>query len=140
MRIPEISALGCSPEVTYRYRVRYSISSIDKLLPYGTYLTHLEINGKLLFSVADQGCLSWIPDPNFSIPDPGKKDSGSRIRTKEFKYSKPKKLFLSSRKMIWDVHPGSGFFSIPGPDPGSRGQKSTGSRILTHNTASITYY
>jgi hypothetical protein len=35
-------------------------------------------------------CLqSWIPDPNFSISVPGssmKKNSGSRIRIKEFKY------------------------------------------------------
>jgi hypothetical protein len=32
--------------------------------------------------------------------------------------------------MIWDVHPGSDFFSYPG----SRGKKSTGSRIRILNT------
>ncbi len=31
--------------------------------------------------------------------------------------------------------PGSGFLSIPDPDPRSRGQKRTGSRIRIHNTA-----
>jgi hypothetical protein len=36
--------------------------------------------------------------------------------------------------MIWVVHPGSG--SLPIPDPGSRGQKGTGSRIRICNTAS----
>jgi hypothetical protein len=34
--------------------------------------------------------------------------------------------------MIWDNHPGSGFFPIP--CPGFRGQKSTGSRIQIRNT------
>ncbi len=39
-------------------------------------------------SVADPGRLSQILDPNFSISDPGQKDSGSRIRIRilEFKY------------------------------------------------------
>ncbi len=32
--------------------------------------------------------------------------------------------------MIRDVYPGSGFFPIPDPDPGSRGQKSTNNWIL----------
>jgi hypothetical protein len=60
---------------------------------------------------------------------------GSRIRTKEFKYFiyfNPKKWFLSSRKYdpgcssrIPD--PDADFPPIP--DPGSRGQKGTGSRI-----------
>jgi hypothetical protein len=34
--------------------------------------------------------------------------------------------------MIWDVHPGSGFFYIP--DPGYRGQKGTRSRIRIRKT------
>ncbi len=42
-------------------------------------------------SVADPGCLSWIPDPKVFNP-------GSRICNKEFKYFNPKNLFLSSRK------------------------------------------
>ncbi len=49
-------------------------------------------------SVADPGCLFLIPDPIFFIPDPGSKRYRIRIRIKEFKYFKPKKLFLSSRK------------------------------------------
>ncbi len=40
----------------------------------------------------------FIPDPNFSIPDPGSENFGSRIRIKESNYFKPKKLCLSSRK------------------------------------------
>ncbi len=84
---------------------------------------------------------SRIPDPTFfhpgsrirtvSIPDPG-----SRI-LKEFKYFNPKKAkkwFLSSKKYdpgcssrIPD--PWSGCWLSPIPDPGSRGQKSTQSRI-----------
>ncbi len=51
-------------------------------------------------SAADPGCLSRIPDPIFSIPDPNSFHPGSRIRIKEFKYRyfTPKKLFLSTRK------------------------------------------
>ncbi len=59
---------------------------------------------------------SRIPDPNCSHP-------GSRIRIKEFKYFKPKKWFLSSRKYdpgcssrIPDPDPDF----LPIPDPGSR--------------------
>jgi hypothetical protein len=70
---------------------------------------------------------SRIPDPNFSIPDPG-----SRIRIKEFQSFNPKKWFLSSRKYdpgcssrIPDPDP----YFLPIPDPGSRGQKGTGSLI-----------
>ncbi len=77
----------------------------------------------------------FIPDPGSEfilswVPDPGKKEYGSRIRIKEFKYRilNPKKSFKALRKIIWDVHPGSWiqiriFFSIP--DPESRGQKTT---------------
>ncbi len=54
-----------------------------------------------LGSVADPGCLSHIPDPNF-FP------SRNQVQ-KEFKYFLPKKLFLklSSQIRITDVHPGS---------------------------------
>ncbi len=62
-------------------------------------------------------CLSRIPDPNFSIPDPG-----SRIRIEEFKYFHPKKWFLSSRKYdpgcsSWILDPDPYF--LPISDPGS---------------------
>jgi hypothetical protein len=83
----------------------------------------------------------FIPDPESEVFHPGfqiKKapDSRFRIRNKEF-YSKNCSLALGN--VIGDVHPGSriwipdmDFFSIL--DPGSRGQKSTGSRIRIHNS------
>ncbi len=55
--------------------------------------------------------------------------SGFRIRIKEFAYFKPTKLFLSSRKH----DPGCSsriLIFLPIPDPGSRGQKGTGSATL----------
>jgi hypothetical protein len=67
-------------------------------------------------SVADLECLSRIPDPNFSIPDPGskrfriqgKKDPGSGCASKNLSIFNPAVSKLS--KMIWHVNPGSGFF------------------------------
>jgi hypothetical protein len=67
----------------------------------------------------------------FSIPEEGQKDSGSRIRIriKEFKYFKPKTLFLGSRK----CDPGcSSRIQISDLDflpSGSRSQKGIVSRI-----------
>jgi hypothetical protein len=66
-------------------------------------------------SVADPGCLFQIPDPNFSLPDPGSKKSQS---------SRKYDLGCSSR---------SGFFSLPV----SRGQKSTGSGSATLHTEPV---
>jgi hypothetical protein len=63
----------------------------------------------------------FIPDPNYFHP--GSEFFPSRIRIKEYKYFSPKKWFLSSLK--YD------------PDPGSLGQKGTGSRI--RNTDSLVY-
>jgi hypothetical protein len=40
----------------------------------------------------------FIPDPNFSIPDPNCFHPRSRIRIKKFKYFNPKILFPRSRK------------------------------------------
>ncbi len=70
-------------------------------------------------SIAHPGGLYRIPDPNFPIPDLGSKRSRIRIRIKEFKHFLLKKTL---GKMIWNVHPGSGFF-LPIPDPGYWGQK-----------------
>ncbi len=75
--------------------------------------------------------------PTVSIPDPG-----SRIRIKEFKCynpKKPKKWFISSRKndpgcLSRIPDPDADF--LPIPDPGSRGQKGTGSQIRIRNTES----
>jgi hypothetical protein len=44
--------------------------------------------------VADPGCLTWIPDPNFFHP-------GTRIHIKEFRY-------LNLKKYDPGVHPGLG--------------------------------
>jgi hypothetical protein len=62
---------------------------------------------KIFVTLKVQCCESgmFIPDPNFSIPDPGsKKDSGSRIRIliKEFKYFQPQNPLLSSRMFTPD--------------------------------------
>ncbi len=90
------------------------------------------------YSVADPGCLSRIPDPTFfhpgsririvSIPDPGSASKNLSILTPK----KPKKWFRSSRKYDPDCSsripdPDADF--LPIPDPGSKGQKGTGSRI-----------
>jgi hypothetical protein len=100
----------------------------------------------------------FILDPGsrirlFSIPDPGSRirtvsipDPGSRI-VKEFKYfnpKKPKKWFLSSKKIWYGLfHPGSRIpmltFSHPGsriPDPGVKKHPipDPGSRIRIRNT------
>jgi hypothetical protein len=39
---------------------------------------------------------------------------------------------------IWSLDPGSEIRKKPIPDPGSRGQKGTGSRIRIRNTAEVT--
>jgi hypothetical protein len=54
-----------------------------------------------------------IPDPNYSILDPGSRSRGSR-----------------SRIPVPDPDP----YFLPIPDPGSRGQKGTGYRIRIRNT------
>jgi hypothetical protein len=46
----------------------------------------------------------------FRIPDPDP-------HQKEFKNFNPKNCFQALGKMIWDVHPGSGFGIFPIPDP-----------------------
>jgi hypothetical protein len=91
------------------------------------YTTNIKTN-----SVADPGCLSRIPEPTFSIPDPGSEFFPSRILIKEVKYFNPKKCFLSSRKydpgsssQIRIPDPDTYFLPIPdtvvkkAPDPGS---------------------
>ncbi len=74
----------------------------------------------------------------FSIPNPGSELSPSRIPDPHQSIltpKKPKKWFLSSRK----YDPGCSYRIpdadfLPIPDPGSRGQKGTGSRIRIRNT------
>jgi hypothetical protein len=70
----------------------------------------------------------FIPDPNFFHP-------GSWILIKEFKYFNPKERFLSYRKYdsgCWSRVRILTFYPSRISDPGSRGQKSTGSRIRQH--------
>jgi hypothetical protein len=79
------------------------------------------------------------------MPDPGSEffHPGSRIKVKKIADPEPhkrikviltqKNVFKLSKKMILDVHPGSRI-RIPDSDPGSRGQKSSGSRIRIRNT------
>jgi hypothetical protein len=73
----------------------------------------------------------FIPDPNFSIPDPGSKRSRIRIYIKRIRvFLTSKKLLLSFGNSIWDDHPGSGFFFIrdPGsPDAGAKKASDPGS-------------
>jgi hypothetical protein len=81
-------------------------------------------------SVADPRCLSRIR--LFSIPDPGSESKNLSILT-------PKKWFLSSRKYYRCCssripNPDADF--LPMPEPESRGQKGTGSRIRIRNTGS----
>ncbi len=83
-----------------------------------------------------------VPGSNFfpsriRIPDPNRLHPGSRILIKEFMYLNPNK----SKKMVsklWSglfiPDPGSGCWLSPIPDPGSRGQKGTLSRIRIRNT------
>jgi hypothetical protein len=85
--------------------------------------------------------LTRIPDPNFFHPGyeffPSRiRIFPSRIRIQKFKYFYPRKWFLSSRK----YDPGCSsririLTFCPSLDPGSRGQKDTGSRIRIRNTA-----
>jgi hypothetical protein len=54
----------------------------------------------------------FIPDPNFSLPDPGSKkhpDPGSESASKNISIFNPKNCFLTLGNMIRNVHPGSGF-------------------------------
>ena len=128
------------------------------------------------FSIADPGCLSRIPDPDFypsRISDPGSKNSNKRERWKKtschtflcsHKFHKivnyfsfevlKKKIWVNFQRIIelftqkivsklskiwvWDPGSGKNLFRIP--DPGSRGQKGTGSRIQIRNTGSFCYY
>ncbi len=92
----------------------------------------------LRHSVADPGCLFRIPDPYFSMPDPGSRvknipDHGSGSASKNIRILNLK-MFLNSRKNDLGCSSRIGFFAFA--DPRFRGQKGTGSRIRIRNTAS----
>ncbi len=94
-------------------------------------------------SVADPGCFSRIPNPNFSIldPDPGSRvkkipDPGSGCASKNLSILTQKIVSKLSEIRSWlfipDPDPGSViliFYPSRIPDPGSRGQKGTAPRI-----------
>ncbi len=73
---------------------------------------------RIAISVADS---DFIPDPNFSIPDPGSRvktipDTGSGSASKNLSIFNPTNCYCALRNMIRDVHPESGswFFTHPG--------------------------
>ncbi len=140
---------------------------------------HIEIDC-LFFSVADPGCLSRIPEPDFypsRIPDLGSRITDPKTVTKErgeknllsfvffsqkisqnwilcyFWNAKEKNLVQFSKNCwsfykkifnvlsnIWVRDPRSGIRKKPIPDPGSRCQKGTGSRIRICSTAFLKYW
>jgi hypothetical protein len=64
---------------------------------YFSQLRLIQVQYFVLFSIADPGCLSWIPDPDFylsQIPDPGSGswilDRGSRIQKQQQKRGEQK--------------------------------------------------
>jgi hypothetical protein len=85
--------------------------------------------------VADPGCSSRIPDLNFSIPDPGQNDPGSRSASQNLSIfnqkncSRKNDLGCSSRIRIQ-------LFSIP--DPGVKKVPDPGSRSATLPLSSVT--
>ncbi len=116
-----------------------------------SYLIRVEFVPYGMYHCCGSGTL--IPDPSFPSRIQGQQDYGSRIQgqrdsvsricIKDSKYSLPKNLLLSYRKnyllrssriQIF-LHPGSGFLFIP--DPGSKNQKSNGSRIRIRNTVTV---
>ncbi len=134
--------LGFHTTTIRHWKLRLNMSTIQST--YRTYCTsHFSrlFRNKMLFckklmmhsvSVADPGSEffpSRIPDPNFSIPDPGSASKNLWMLTQ-------KKIFPSSMK----YDPGCAsririLTFLPIPDPVSRGQKRTGSRIRIRNTA-----
>ncbi len=95
----------------------------------------------LFYSVANPGCWSRIPDPNFFIPDPVSR-AWICICIKEFKYFNHKNCFLSSRQYDPECSfrilvPGLRFFSITDPGVKKHRIPDPESRIQTRNTAVI---
>jgi hypothetical protein len=70
-----------------------------------------------------------IPDPNFSITDPGSSSKNLSIFIPKKKVQSSRKYYPGCSPRMPDPDPDF----LPIPDPESRGQKSTGSRI--RNTA-----
>jgi hypothetical protein len=130
----------------YRHSINYHFLTTDTYIR--CHLRYITTRNK---DTPLQCCGSgmYIPDPGFErfhpgYRIPGQKDSGSRIRIKEFRYFTQKivtssRIYdpgFSSRIRILDLD----FYLSRIPDPGSRGQKGIGSRIRIRNTAPISGY
>jgi hypothetical protein len=81
--------------------------------------------------VADPGCLSRIPDPNF-FHSASRIQGQKNFRINEFKYFNSTNCFYALGNMIRDVHLEHLDYS-PIPDPGTRGVK----KVLHHRSATL---
>ncbi len=97
-------------------KTNYAVNLINIYLVHGIY-SNIQVS-----SVVDPGCLSRIPDPNFSIPDPG---SESSILTQKIdsKLSEINDPGCSSRILI--------FYSSSIPDRGVKKSPDPGSGSAT---------
>ncbi len=109
---------------------------------YSLWIEHIDLY-EILKPSLNQSCGSgmFIPDPNFSIPDPGSRvknisDPGSGSASKNLSIFLTQKI-VSKLSEIWSrmFSPDPDLHFLPIPDPGSRGQKGTGSRIRIRTTA-----
>ncbi len=75
--------------------------------------------GTIFNSVANPGCLLRIPDPNFSIPDPGSTRSRIQIRIEELSIFNPTVKVKTVSKLSEKWSRIRIFFSIPEPGSGS---------------------
>jgi hypothetical protein len=67
-------------------------------------------------NVADSGCSSWIPDPNFSSRIQDLKDSGSQKRIQAFLALKTVSKLSEKLSGMFIPDPDLNFFLIPDPD------------------------
>jgi hypothetical protein len=81
----------------------------------------------------------FIPDPIFSIPDPGLTRSRIRIRIKKLSIFNPKNCFEALGNMTLDVHPV--YFPIPDSRPGGNKASDPGAgtlrNILYHSSSKL---
>jgi hypothetical protein len=94
-------------------------------------ITSMRIRSSFHSNARCCGSGMFIPDPNFSIPEPE-----SQIPIKEFTYFNPKNCFKAHSNMIRIVQLGSGYWFVthPGsrnPDPGVKRATDPGSASAT---------
>jgi hypothetical protein len=85
------------------FRVQFQFVKKGQIILYLVHSVSLFSFSISLRSVADLGCSSRIPDPIFSIPNPGSRvdripDPGSESASNNLSIFKPKKLILSFKK------------------------------------------